>query len=249
MRPRTVCALTDEELVTLAPGPTPVVQPYLAGLEPAEREVARQVAARSLRVRGVIEPAPAPEADRFRISHDILGAVLTVRSTATAMVVLQRRLGAVDGDGARGAASGVRYLHLLGDLCVVEDVTEHGVHVLAICDAGLWRDAVRDFIDVPDDEVLEAAATGSARAVEVIPPEQLSARAGEAVMVADIAVARGPEVDPATWTAVRTRTCWVLARDGSGFQVTDRRTLLPEVEAWVSAQLGEAPGEEATMTG
>jgi hypothetical protein len=142
-----VLALTDEELLVLTGGDGPVVFPFLAGLPPAELEVAVQTARRSLLARNVLVPD-----DPTVLAGAPLGALLELREGAPVVVVMHRVAGAPDdappGEEVPHGLS--RYLHVVESVVLSEDVTPAGVHTFGLAPATALEQLLRDFL-VPAD--------------------------------------------------------------------------------------------------
>lgn len=132
-------SVTDEELDALTSDQGVVVLPHLSGLDPAARRLARETARRSLRSRSLLDDDGRPAG--------LLATVLELRAGAPVVLVLQRQVGPPPG-GTPSAA--VRYLHVIGDLAVLEDVDPHGRHALALADRPAWEGTIRDFLVPPD---------------------------------------------------------------------------------------------------
>lgn len=152
---RPLFALTDEELAVLAGTDQGVVaMPHLEVLDGELRSVALHTAYRSMLASGLVtlptaQGAPPPRgstgpdptgapADRpgaadgrwFPVElPSEVDAVLVLRGAAPLLLCLQRHTG--DEHGAAGAAAGeqvLRYVHLVEDVALVEDVLATGLH-------------------------------------------------------------------------------------------------------------------------
>lgn len=193
-----VAVLTDEELDALTDGSDDVVvRPYLDALDPALRHGARVIAGRSLAARRLLlEPLPDGPPGTARV-HDLLAPVVELRRGAPVVVVLHRLLAADLGgwtgpDGQNpGTSAGprpgtLRYLFLLDDVGVVEDVTDQGVHTLSVGAAEECSDWVSDFVVPPG-----AAAPSSQEPVTPPPPHEVARLLrclGDPVVLAEVTV-------------------------------------------------------------
>lgn len=173
--------LTDEELEVLAPGPSPVVQPYAAQLEPRDLALARRTATRSLTARGVLARSDraAPPGVQGPVAP-----LLDLRAGAPVVGVLHRSLGApVDQPGEPSSLS--RCLHVVGDVVLVEDVAPEGVHVFGMVHAERLREVVGEFL-LPDGILAPAPDTH--------PPRELSAGAADDWWTATLYQLGGPRL-------------------------------------------------------
>lgn len=233
-----VCSLTDEELTVLT-SPGVAVCPFLEQLDPAEATVARQVASRSLLVRGIIAPALGEEG--WQLAHPVLAAVVQARAGAPAVLVIQRWLGPpVEAGEAGRATCGMRYLHLAGELAVVEDVTADGVHVFGVCPRDRLTDAVAEFLvpadlrEAPDGGGVDAAGLAARAPVAGHDP-------ADAVVVAELVVVRAGHVPPPAWVlTVSPAGCAFSCDEGSSFMASAPRAFGDDVAAWLTGQHDEA---------
>lgn len=210
-----VLTLTDEELLALTDDQGVVVLPYAGGLEPSQRHLAVRAAQRSLEARGLLVtsesraivaasggatagPAPA-----------LLGSMLQLRAAAPAVMVLHRLLGAAPG---HEESSAVRYLHVVGQTCVVEDVSPDGIHHLGLATSESWVQVLTDFVVPPDawgDPDGEPLVWHDPAAADA-----LLAALGNPTVLLDLALVSAAPDDPPAWLlALGPHGCW-CTRDG-----------------------------------
>lgn len=160
-------ALTDEELAVLAGEDQGLVaMPHLAALEGEARTVAVHTAYRSLLASGLVSlpdrptgPSPSAAAERAdpvertgagaRFAVELpaeVDAVLVLRRGAPVLLCLQR-----DVAGAAGETV-LRYVHLVEDVALVEDVLAAGLHRFGRVPREELGECVQQFL-VPDDAV------------------------------------------------------------------------------------------------
>lgn len=158
-----VCRLTDEELDALTDGsPTPVGSPYLEQLDPGGRAVARRTAQRSLMVRRLLEPAGELRPDLVHGSErggtvpgratGLVRVVLDMRAGAPLVAVLHRWTGAPRDapPGGDEPTALSRYVHVVEDVLVTEDVTATGVHTFGLHGYADLATVFREFLVPPD---------------------------------------------------------------------------------------------------
>ncbi|WP_265447498.1 hypothetical protein [Flexivirga meconopsidis] len=190
--------LTDEELVLMGATHPAVAAPFLDGLDPAGRQLAAQVAYRSLCAHGL-----EPTAD---------GAALVVPDGVVSMMQVRAAAGEVL-FVSRTTSHGqvVRYHHFGDQIVVLEDVAADGVHDFALVDRARLTDALRTFVSA------DGAIDGTGEPV-VIAPDDLSAgrvddaRWGEIVVHLDATVWRA---DPRAGTDPPVLLGFLLGTAGS----------------------------------
>jgi len=148
---------TDEELLLLGADHPVVDLPYLGTMDPAQRELAAQVAYRSLCSHGAI----AVDGGTGLELPESYVTMLRLRADATSVLVVSR---------ATVDAGVMRYHHLGADTVVLEDVSDAGAHVFRMIARAEVDRALQEFCAVPD------AADGAGEPVVVT---QQSFRAGE----------------------------------------------------------------------
>lgn len=215
--------LTDEELSVVArPGPMPVL-PFLDDLPPAEREVARRSAYRSLLARGIVDP-PTPEAVAvatalrdgsvdLRVRRDI-ASVVALRDAARVVVAIAR---------TTAVAQDFWYAHLVDDVVLLEEVSGDGLHRFALAPADRLVDLSVGAGVHPDAG--DAAGPPLPLAPDrddPTPPDDVLERLGVAFLRADLVVRRPADAAPPV-LALFTGPggCWVVRGDD------DRRVAEP----------------------
>ncbi|HYO86750.1 MAG TPA: hypothetical protein VES01_09900 [Dermatophilaceae bacterium] len=173
-------SVTDEELLALHDDPRGVVMlPYAATLPPERLAAAVETARRGLVLRGLLSPQalrahlPPEQAnggDGWDGTFGIAGItgmagmvcdLFMVRDNAEAVLAVQRTTPA--------GPPLLRYLHLVEDTVLVEDVTAEGVHLFGVLDRADLPGLLQAFL-VPPDAVDGTApvrlgqATGNAEA-------------------------------------------------------------------------------------
>lgn len=260
------CRMTDEELDALTGDvPTPVGSPYLDGLDPTSRELARQTAQRSLMVRRLLEPTGDLRSDLVHRAErggtapgrptGLVRVVLDLRAGAPVVLVLHRWTGAAR-DGSEGASQQSRYLHVVADTVVSEDVTPAGVHTFGLDRYAAVPQLIEEFL-VPPDARRQEPAKG---------PGQVFTDPGEATRL--LGLLRGPTVlaesvvlqavapgepaappDPRT-LALGPHGCFAgtPTRAGTRYRELDARAIVTDLVADVDAAR-EAVATALTRTG
>lgn len=122
-----------------------------------------------------------------------LGVTLSVRELAPAVLGLRRVLGALQDPAAQPRepetedTSAVRYLHLHGEIAVIEDVTDAGMHNLLPVFPDRYHDAVADFIKPPD----ATAGRGGVRSLDDGNVEELLASLGRPTVLVETSLLTG----------------------------------------------------------
>ncbi len=215
--------LTDEELAVLGGESALAVRPYLDELPPAEQELAKRVAYRSLLARGVVEPptADAVEAARSRIGAG-LGSVgagsigagsigagsigvgqvdVLVREDIHSPVQLRRGSPLVVALArTTGGGHDFQYAYLADDVVLVEQVTEAGLHRFSLLAENQLLDLVVDGAVHPDSgdcfgEPVEMPAEPDP---DQVPAAPILDELGRALLRADLVVRFAGEVAPNT---------------------------------------------------
>lgn len=170
-------SVTDEELLALHDDPRGVVMlPFAATLPPERLAAAVQTARRGLVLRGLLPPQSLrshlpPEqptgGDGWHGAYGTAGMagmvcdLFLVRDNAEAVLAVQRTTPA--------GPPLLRYLHLVDDTVLVEDVTAEGIHLFGVLDRADLPGLLQAFL-VPPDAVDGTApvrlghATGNAEA-------------------------------------------------------------------------------------
>lgn len=204
--------LTDEELSVIArPGPMPVL-PFLDELAPAEREVARRSAYRSLVARGIVEP-PTPAAVAAAGRSGDSAVDLEVRQDVASVVALR--------EGARLVVAVARttvtdqdfwYAHLVDDVVLLEEVSRAGFHRFALARESALVAATTAAAVHPDAG--DASGEPEPVASEVgdpTPPEAILERLGAAFVRADVVVRRVGDTRPPAFSVLSgPEGCWVV---------------------------------------
>ncbi|WP_246242445.1 hypothetical protein [Flexivirga aerilata] len=125
--------LTDEELVLMGASHPAVAAPFLDGLDPAGRQVATQVAYRSLCAHGL---EPTADGTALVVPEGVV-SMMQVRAAARAVLFVSR----TTPDGQL-----VRYHHVGDQIVVLEDVAGDGVHDFALVDHDGLSAALREFV-------------------------------------------------------------------------------------------------------
>lgn len=149
---------TDEELMLLGADHPVVDTPYLSSLEPAHRELATQVAYRSLCSHGAI----AVDGGVGLELPESYVTMLQLRAGATSILVVSK---------ATADTGVMRYHHLGADTVVLEDVSDAGAHVFRLVPRADLERSLRAFCAVA------GAADGSGEPVVLT---QQSFTAGDA---------------------------------------------------------------------
>lgn len=159
--PVPVILLTDEELAGLGAGPgTPALAPlpWLSEQEEQDREIAATVAMRGLVARGIVMPlpgAPLSGAHGTLVAiHQDLRAALTMRQTATAVVMAEQQT-----SGKHRA----RLLYAGRGGVLAEDVSSDGMHGFTAMTAEAAAQELATFVAPLEKE--RAGSLGPARTV------------------------------------------------------------------------------------
>ncbi|MBB2890867.1 hypothetical protein [Flexivirga oryzae] len=137
---------TDEELLLLGAEHPAVDTPYLSSLEPAHRQLAAQVAYRSLCSHGAI----AVDGGVGLELPESYVTMLRLRAGASSILVVSK---------ATVDAGLMRYHHLGADTIVLEDVSDAGAHLFRLAPRADLRRSLRAFCSVP------GAADGSGETI------------------------------------------------------------------------------------
>lgn len=223
-----VVALTDEELLALTDEQGVVVLPYAAGLEPPQRHIAIRAARRSLEARGlVVTPGSGGLSEdggraTFGAAVGVLGSMLQLRAAAPVVLVLHRLLGAAPG---QQESSAVRYLHVVGQTGVVEDVSPDGIHHLGLATSDSWEQVVTEFVVPPDawgDPAGEPLVGHDPAAADTL----LDAL-GHPTVLLDLALASAAPDDPDPWLlALGPHGCWCSRDQGRRYVPQDPAQLV-----------------------
>lgn len=255
-----VVALTDEELLALTDDHGVVVLPYAAGLEAAQRRVAVRAARRSLEARAlIVNPqsggAAVVSGGATAAATGLLGSMLQLRAAAPTVMVLHRLLGAAP---EQEDSSVVRYLHVVGQTCVVEDVSRDGIHHLGLATSESWAKVLTEFVVPPDawGDPDGAPLVGHDPAAA----DTLLAALGHPTVLLDLAVVSAAPDDPPPWLlALGPHGCWCTRDQGRRYVsrypaqlVGDAVNLLRRrneaVHARLDASRAVPTGEGVTMT-
>lgn len=158
--------LTDEEAFLLAGGLCdPVSYPYLSSLDDEEQQRAQMAAERSLRARGILHivDADTPESlglDRDPFPWDLelsvgttrvdpsLSAAMAVRGGSVVIYVVHRQVCSAPSTWVANREL-TRYLFVVGEVIVVEDVTAEGMHVLSSASLASLEGLLAEFVLPP----------------------------------------------------------------------------------------------------
>lgn len=201
--PAPLLSLTDEELAVLAgPDQGVVAMPHLEALDPAERDVATCTAYRSMLASGLLVATAAPAtpwtADERLSTLEVelpapLDALLRLREAATVLLCVQR-------DTAQERL--VRYVHVLADETLVEDVLEGGLHRFGLLHRTELAASLQAFL-VPDDapdgvgEAIRVGGSGAGGVAAGLAAEAIEVT-GDCLVSADAAVRYDGDDGPGT---------------------------------------------------
>lgn len=190
--PVPVEVLTDEELAILAGPGGLVVNPYLAELPEAEREVALRTAYRGLLARGIVDP-PTAEALAAAVGEPTVE--LQVRQDVLSVVTLRRGAGATV-CVARTTVLGQDYwyAHVVRDVVLIEQVSTDGQHRFALAAA----DTLGDLLLAA--AVHEETTDGTGPEIELTdpaePPTEVVEQLGSALVRTDVVVRTVDDREP-----------------------------------------------------
>lgn len=176
---RPLVQFTDEELLLLGAEHPVVDTPYLSSLEPEQRQLAAQVAYRSLCSHGAI----AVDGGAGMELPESFVTMLQLRSGATSILVVSK---------ATIDAGIMRYHHLGGDTVVLEDVSDAGAHEFRLIPRADLAESLRSFCCV------EGAADGSG---DVVRFTEASFNSGDCA--ADVWGEGVAQFDATVWRAAR----------------------------------------------
>ncbi len=243
--PVPVEVLTDEELAILAGPGGLVVNPYLAELPEAEREVALRTAYRGLLARGIVDP-PTPEALAAAVGEPTVE--LQVRQDVLSVVTLRRGAGATV-CVARSTVLGQDfwYAHVVRDVVLVEQVSTDGRHRFALASANALGDLLLDAAVHPE------TGDGTGTEIEVAdpaePPREVVEQLGQALVRTDVVVRtaddRAPEL---LGLFTGPGGAWTLsAQAGSGSALTARPVRRAALDAQVRDVAARAASTAAAL--
>ncbi|MFC6707743.1 hypothetical protein [Flexivirga alba] len=126
---------TDEELMLFSADHPVVDAPYLSGLDETQRELAAQIAYRSLCAHGAV----AVDGGKGMELPESVVTMLQVRASATSALLISK---------ATAEVGVLRYHHLGRDVVVIEDVTDDGIHEFRLIEPEKLPDEVDAFCTV-----------------------------------------------------------------------------------------------------
>lgn len=126
---------TDEELLLFSAHHPVVDAPYLSGLDEAQRQVAVQVAYRSLCAHGAVA---VNGGSGMELPESVV-TMLQVRASARSALLISK---------ATAEIGVLRYHHLGSDVVVIEDVTDDGMHEFRLTEPEKLPDEVDAFCTV-----------------------------------------------------------------------------------------------------
>ncbi|MBW8171604.1 hypothetical protein K0651_00875 [Ornithinimicrobium sp. Arc0846-15] len=265
-----VAQLTDEETHVLMDGPgDPVIYPYLASLSSDEGARARLGAERSLQARGLLRFAdgtretnsatPDPHVidteSGTAVVDSSLRPVVAVRRGALVVLVAHRTICRVGPTSPLGREL-TRYLFVLDEVVVVEDVTAEGMHVLSIASLSHVDELLSEFLVPP----------GAAQGPEVepvvvqqsLPPASVDASLHRPVLLAEVCLLTPWTVPESAIVALGSGGCYRSGEASRGhfnFEpmsstaiVTQLADLLRSANDRQRREVSGLPGDQGTMS-
>lgn len=265
-----VAQLTDEETQVLMDGPgDPVIYPYLASLSRDESARARLAAERSLQARGLLrfadeatvassaatDPHVIDTESGTAVVDSSLSPVVAVRRGALVILVAHRTICRVGPTSPFGREL-TRYLFVLDEVVVVEDVTAEGMHVLSIGSLSHLDELLSEFLVPPG--AAQAPESEPVVVQQSLPPAGVDASLHRPVLLAEVCLLTPWTVPEPAILALGSGGCYRSGEASAGhfsFEPTSSTVIVTQVADLLRSandrqrrEVSSLPGDQGTMS-